>query len=248
MAKRLLSLVTAMLFITTPFVLAKDAPSIKKVFEEKGSIYYCPSGKQKIQLTKSGKDRNPILSPNGEKMVFIRKSSKMAYNPIDGADIPRDPLADQLWIMDINGKNEKMLVQDINPDDKGYDKWKGEDVIGFIEDESVQFSPDGKTVYYLTPAWVTSSALRSVNVDGTREHFITSANYLKVIDKGQYKGDLIISQHRYFLIGGSYDWYYVFTSKGKEVGPLADDLNHVDWDFLYFEDAQQDNSANKPKN
>ena len=237
-----------MLFITTPFVLAKDVPSSKKVFAEKGNIYYCSSGKQKIQLTKGSKDRNPILSPDGKKIAFIRKSSKMAYDPIDGAGIPRDPLADQLWLVDVDGKNEKILVQDINPDDKGYDKWKGEDVVGFIKDESVQFSPDGKKVYYLTPAWVTSSALRCINANGTDGRFIVAANYLKVIDKGKHKGNLIIQQHRYFFTQGSYDWYYIYSPEGKELAVLAPTLDDVDWDSFYFEDTQQDNGANKSKN
>ena len=222
--------------------IAQQLPSTaesKKVFVENRCIFCSLDGKNKIQLTKSGKDRNPILSPDGKKIVFIRKSSKAAYNPIDGADKPGDPLADQLWIIDIDGKDEKMLVQDNNPDNKGYDKWKGEDVIGFIEDENLQFSPNGKTIYYLTLAWVTSSALHSVNIDGTNERFIAGANYLKVIDKGQYKGDLIISQHRYFLAGGSYDWYYVFTPDGKEVGLLTDDLDTVDWNYFYSEDKQK---------
>ena len=206
----------------------------QEVLVENGNIY-CSSGKQKVQLTKSGKDRSPVLSPDGKTVVFIRKSTEGAYSPIEGADYPRDPLADQLWTVDIRGDNEKMLVQDYNPDSKkGYDKWRGEDVIGWIEDETVRFSPDGQTVYFITPAWVTSGALRSVNIDGSGGRFIAGANSLdKVIDKGDYKGDLVISQHRYFVGGGSYDWYYIFTPEGKEVGPLGDDLNTVNWDILY---------------
>ena len=236
MANRISILVTALLFITTSFVLAEDVSPPKKVFVEKGNIYYCPSGNQRIQLTKSGKDKLPLLSPDGKKVVFIRKSKEKAYDPIDGDGSSErlDPFADQIWAIDIDGTNEKMLVRDYNPEIKeGYDKMKVEDVIGFIED--MKFSPDGKTIYFLIEAWVTSSALHAVNIDGSNEHFITDANTLKIIDKGDYKGDLIISQHRYYVGAGSYDWYYVFTPEGKEVGPLGDDLDKVDWDILYFE-------------
>lgn len=221
-------------------VSANETIPLKGVFIETGNIYYSPTGGQKIQLTKSGKDKFPLLSPNGKKVVFIHKSKEKAYDPIDGEGPSErsDPFADQIWVIDIDGKNEKMLVQDYNPDiKKGYDKRKGEDVIGFIED--MKFSPDGKTIYFLTKTWVTSSGLHAVNIDGSNEHFITAANTLKIIDRGDYKGDLIISQHRYFVGGGSYNWYYVFTPEGKEVGPLGDNLDDVNWDFLNWESKKE---------
>ncbi len=205
---------------------------IDKVFEKDSCIYSSQEDKADIKLTNSGKDRSPVLSPDGKKIVFIRKSKEKAYDPTEGV-LPRDAFADQLWIIDVDGSNEKMLVQDKNPDISDVFSWRGEDVVGFIKDESLQFSPDGKTVYFLTPAWVTSSALRAVNIDGSSSRFIAGGDNLKVIDKGGYKGNLIITQHRYYITGGSYDWYYVFTPEGKEIGPLGKDLDNVNWDFLY---------------
>ncbi len=105
-------------------------------------------------------------------------------------------------------------------------------MVAHIDEESLKFSPDGKRLYFITSAWVTSGALHRVNVDGSGERFVAAANSLKVLGSGSYKGHLIISQHRYFLGGGSYDWYYVFTPQGKEVGPLGADLARVNWDLL----------------
>ena len=51
----------------------------QKVFVEKGNIYYSADGKNKTQLTKNGKDRSPIISPDGKYVVFIHKSDKEAY-------------------------------------------------------------------------------------------------------------------------------------------------------------------------
>lgn len=225
-------------FVMVVFILisaasAQETIPPKGVFIEKGNIVFY-DGTKKIQLTKKGIDRAPVLSPNRNKIVFLRKSREEAYDPVGGGEDSGPGLADQVWVIDISGNNEKMIVQDYNPDAKvGYNEWKGEDVVGYILDDSLQFSLDGKTVYYLTPAWVTSSALRTVNIDGSNDHFIAAANTLKVIDKGQYKGNLIISQHRYFMTGGSYDWFYVFNPDGKEIGVLGEDLDAVDWDFLY---------------
>jgi hypothetical protein len=152
---------------------------------------------------------------------------------------PDGILADQVWIVGIDGKKEKMIAQDHNPDEiRVAAKFDGSKVIAHIHEDYFQFSPDSKKVYFITSAWVTSGALHSVNVDGTGERFIAGANYLKVIDKGKHKGNLIIQQHRYFLTQGSYDWYYVFTPEGKELAVLAPALDDVDWDSLYFEDKK----------
>jgi len=211
--------------------IAYAAPA-STVFARDGNIYYFCGMKEVIRLTASGKDRGPVLSQDGKKVVFLRKSDREAHGE-HGDDSGSAILADQIWIVDIDGENAKILVRDRNPDDRGHDKWRGEDVIAHIEDDTLQFSPDGKRLYFISSAWVTAGALHSVNVDGTDERFIASANTLKVIGKGEYTGCVIVSQHRYFLTGGSYDWYYVFTPEGKEIGPLGDDLDAVDWEFLY---------------
>lgn len=224
--------VLVLLFLLLPCNAFSEGAIMHKVSAENGNIFFS-SGTVKKQLTTTGQDSAPILSLDGKTVIFIRRSNEMAYNPIEGADNPRDPHADQIWSVSIDGRSERMLVRDKNPDKSNPKNWRGEDVIGFIEDDSLQFSPDGKTIYFLIPAWVTSSALHAVNMDGSNEHFIAAANTLKVIDKGQYRGDLIVSQHRYFLAGGSYDWYYVFTPEGKEIGPLGENLKDIDWDFLY---------------
>ncbi len=186
-------------------MLAKDVPpskDAKKVFTKKGCIYYAPGGKMEIQLTKNGKDRAPVLSPDGKRVVFLRKSDKEAYLPTGGCEdyIKDDPdglLADQVWRVDVTGKNEKMLVRDHDPDEVAIEgDFDGSKVIAHIDDEELQFSPDGKQLYFITAAWVTSGALHSVNIDGTNERFIAGSSYLKVIDKGGYKGNLIINQHR----------------------------------------------------
>lgn len=213
----------------------------KRVFSDNGNIFFSPGGDEKIQLTKYGKDSAPVLSPDGKKVAFLRKSKKEAYLSVGAPEDylqsgPDAILADQLWIIDVDGSNEMMLVEDKNPDvTQGYDKWKGQDVIAHIDSDSIKFSPDSKRVYFITSAWVTSGAVHGVNVDGTNEKFITGGSTLDVIYKGQYKGNLITNIHKYFLTGGSYDWWWVVTPDGEEVGPLGDDLDTVDWDFLYSE-------------
>jgi hypothetical protein len=56
--------------------------------------------------------------------------------------------------------------------------------------------------------------------------FIAPANDLIVLNfcKGKHRDQLVLNQHRYFLGGGSYDWYWLFDRSGhKKIGPVADD-------------------------
>jgi len=44
----------------------------------------------------------------------------------------------------------------------------------------------------------------------------------QVILGGEYAGCLLVNRHRYFLGGGSYDWVWLLTADGKEIGPVSD--------------------------
>ncbi|MFC1514490.1 TolB family protein [Candidatus Omnitrophota bacterium] len=227
------------------FVIADSEISevgIKQVFVEKGNIYYLPEGKEAIQLTDSGKDETPVLSPDGKIVAFIRKSAKEAYLAVGAPeDYPPEGLfADQIWIVNIDGSGEKMLVENKHPKDIQItpdvprDDWVSyglERTIAHID--SLQFSPDSKRLYFITSAWVTSGAVHCVDVDGSNERFLMAGNSLEIIGEGRYKGYLIVRQHRYFLAGGSYDWLWLFTPDGEKEGPLGIDLDHQQRDFLY---------------
>lgn len=50
------------------------------------------------------------------------------------------------------------------------------------------------------------------------------ANDLLVLSfcPNKYKDDLVVLAHRYFAVGGSYDWYWLYDAAGKkEIGPLG---------------------------
>ncbi len=211
-------------------------PGQKEVFEKNKHIFYF-DGKTQVQLTKIGSNHDPVLSPDGKKVIFKRKSEQKAVIPVegDGFTDPEDAFADQLWIMDIKSRDKKLLVSDLPWPEQRQDieteklfPWIGE----------AQFSLDGKSVYFTAPVWVTSSALYVVPSDGEgKPKFIIDTNYLKVIELGTYKGNLILSQHRYFMYGGSYDWCYIYSPEGKELGVLSEGPEQIDWEMLYFEDT-----------
>ena len=84
--------------------------------------------------------------------------------------------------------------------------------------ERRKFDASGETY-----AWTTSNALHAVNIADAKQRYLLPANSLAVATDEEYKGNLILNQHRYFIGGGSYDWYWLFTPEGKEIGPLGEE-------------------------
>ena len=93
---------------------------------------------------------------------------------------------------------------------------------GFRE---LQFSADGQTLYFLSSTDVNRNHVHRVDTVSGETTFVCLGNSLDVVQRGDYAGHLIVTQHRYFVGGGSYDWPWMFTPDGKEIGPVAMDAN-----------------------
>ena len=164
------------------------------------------------QLTKNVKLTDLIESSDGKWIVFVKKSnytipSNCFYFSEKGEQ------ADEIWIVNTKEITKKLLVA---PQFSCKDASK---VI--IDPHHLQFSPDSKTLYFETSAWVTSGAIHAVDVDGNHLRFVTDGSELRVVQSGRYKGDIIVNQHRYRFKGdtplGSYNWDWLFTPTGKQI-------------------------------
>jgi hypothetical protein len=188
-------------FAAEPVVTARD-----------GNIFLSTNGVEK-QLTTSRRDSSPLLAPDGKWIVFVRA--------IDGAPILSGNIDDgkpaELWQIRTDGKEATRLARTRAAD-------KPENIIAAFDD--LQFSSDGRLVYFVSPAWATSGAVHVVNTTNGRERFVLAGNDLEVIHSGEYRDHLLVSQHRYFLGGGSYDWYWVFRPDGEEVGPVGEETEN----------------------
>ena len=188
--------------------------NLHKVFAEHGNVYYVASDKT-VQITHTGKDKNPSLSPDNKTIAFVRTSDILVPKSCVHFAFTSDDYANQVWIYDIATKKEKLLVKNNFLCDKL------EEVI--VDPEDLQFSPNSKILYFTTSAWVTSGALHAANVDGTNLRYLAPANSYQVVYNGKYKNRLIIQQHRYFSTTGegSYDWYWLYTLQGKQIKTLG---------------------------
>ncbi len=165
-------------------------------------------------VTSGGHDSAPVLSPDGKRIVFVRD---MGGKPIkDCAADASTATAQELWTVGSDGRGAHRLLslhgmQDVKATLCAFN--------------NPQFSSNGQLLYFDTPAWATSGALHVYDFRTGKEHFLLPSNGTQVLsacaDK-QYRDDLIVSQHRYFVFAGSYDWLWLFSPDGKEIGPVGE--------------------------
>jgi len=189
------------------------AAQLPHVYSDASNVFIESNG-AKIQLTRSEQDVDPVLAPNGAYVVFTRQGrgrSAQTYNP--GCLI--SPKPDELRQVNIDGSGDRLLLTGR----------KGEPQDQLCDFHSKQFSSDGQRLYFLTPAWATSGALHVYDTRSRDEHFVVPANNVLVLSfcNNKYRDDLVIRAHRYFVFGGSYDWYWLYDPMGKkELGPIGE--------------------------
>ena len=176
-----------------------------------GNVQFTSKTGQTTALTSSGRDSGPVLAPDGKWVAFVRKADgkKIAT----GSD-EVDPT--ELWQVRTDGKEATLLL-------KCRESQKPESVIAAFE--NLQFSTNGKLVYFVTPAWATSGAVHVVDTTNRKERYVLPGSDLKIVPSGEYKDCLLVQQHRYFIGGGSYDWFWLMRPDGKEVGPVGEDTS-----------------------
>jgi hypothetical protein len=182
-------------------LLAATPLAAQTVTAVHGDLVLTRPGAAPLRLTDSGRDHSPVLSPDGQRVVFVRGAGTGAQGPTE------------LWIVDARGGGERRLVAARMSD-------QPKQSLSDLQDPA--FSPDGRVVYFLSDAWVTSGAVHAVDLATGRERYVCPGNSLEVVPRGEYAGHLVVQQHRYFVGGGSYDWYWLVTPDGRDVGPLGE--------------------------
>jgi hypothetical protein len=47
-----------------------------------------------------------------------------------------------------------------------------------------------------------------------------------VVRSGEYRDCLLVARHRYFIGGGTYNWFWLLRPDGKEVGRWGEDTEN----------------------
>ena len=206
-------LIAAALFLPPGAVAAQNAAP--RVFSDAGNIFIARSG-AKSKLTASEMDVDPVLAPSGDFVVYTRQGRGRTLHGYDSTQFcMTEPRPDELRQINVDGSGDKILLTGR----------KGDPEHQLCDFRNKQFSSDGRRLYFLTPGWATSGALHVLDTRSGDERFVLPANDLLVLNfcSNKYKDDLVVLMHRYFLLGGSYDWYWLYDSTGKkELGPLGE--------------------------
>lgn len=184
----------------------------QRVSVKDGNIQFTDKTGQTTAITSSGRDSAPVLAPEGKWVAFVRK--------VDGKKIATgsdevDP--SELWQVRTDGKEASLLG-------RCREAGKPESLIAAFE--NLQFSTNGKLLYFVSPAWATSGAVHVVDTTNRKERYLFPGNNLKLVTSGEYKDCLLVQQHRYFIGGGSYDWFWLLRPDGKEVGPVGEETEN----------------------
>ena len=163
-------------------------------------------------------------------MVYTRQGRGRGVPGYDlGQFCVSTPRPDELRQVNVDGSDDRLLL----------DGRKGDGEAQLCDFRSKQFSSDGRRLYFLSPAWTTSGALHVYDMRTREDRFLQPANDLLVLNfcSGKYKDDVVVQSHRYFVFGGSYDWYWLYDPTGKkELGPLG----HFDSPDAMAKAAHQD--------
>jgi dipeptidyl aminopeptidase/acylaminoacyl peptidase len=177
----------------------------QSVLARDGNLFIKNKLGQTKKLTTSGRDSQPSLSPDGRRIAFVRGTpGQTVQTSLGKAE------ANELWLIDSDGEQPGRLVSA---------KEDNEPKNTLADLSSPQFSPDGHRVYFLSSAWVTSLAVHVVDIQSKVERFISPGSTIDVIQKGKYRGYLIVQMHKYFFgkRRGSYDHFWLLTPKGNEI-------------------------------
>jgi hypothetical protein len=193
-------------------LLATPAHAAPRAFIKDGNVMIEVDGVAK-QLTRSGRDAEPVLAPNGRFVVFTRAPEK---KPNDADDCGSGPAAENLMRVGADGTGEAVLVRGRSG------KTPQTRLCNYT---AKQFNSDGRLLYFLTPGWTTSGALHVYDFKARAGRFVVDASGLAVLSacKNEHKDRVAIMRHKYFVFGGSYDWYWLYDPRTrKEIGPLGE--------------------------
>ncbi len=170
-----------------------------------GNIFYRDENLEETQITFKNLDVGAILSPDKEKIAFLRQTTN---NPT--IECPEHPdfggnSWHEIWLYDLITQEETLLT---SAEDTCY---------GYIE--KLVFSLDEKKIYFKHSKWVTSSAIEVVDIATKKVNFITGGNTLEVIQEGEYRGNLLVSKHKYHPAPnyGAYSASCIISPEGEEI-------------------------------
>jgi hypothetical protein len=203
------------ILVTLSVLLATLMPAGAATVEVKnGNIELVQDGQQR-SLTKVGKDEDPVLSPDGKWVAFTRVNNRASKET--ALDCKSGALADELRRIRIDGTGEEFLL-------RGH--YSSDPKNSLCDFSHKQYTSNGRYIFFLSPGWAVSGGLHRYDSVTKKRTFVIDANDVIVLNdckNAANRDDLVVLQHRYFVVPGSFNWYWLFNRTGKtEKGPIGE--------------------------
>lgn len=211
----LLRLSLSITLLLTLALLLSSAASAASVKAKNGNIYFINDAGISARLTRLKSDTQPVLSPDKTKIAFVRTLPKREIQEADKETWMQATADTEIWMIDTTGADAHRVVATHIENDNNEKN--------LAQFNSLVFSLDGRQLYFLSKAWVTSDGLHVVNLANHQVQYLTDANDVRVISQGKYAGYLIVEKHNYSTgpEGGSYDAFWLITAYGAELKMLG---------------------------
>jgi hypothetical protein len=200
---------SSLLLASLAFAIPAHAVEVRTAYE--GLVVVGDDGRERALTTVQGDD-NPALSPDGRTVVFVR------HLPGDPAH-PDEAGPTELWTIGIDGSGATRVLAE-----RASDRPEQQ----LVTFNHPVFALDGRSVYVLSAAWVTSDAIHRLDLASGKITYVAPGNSLRVVRAGRWAGHLVADQHRYHRGGGSYDDFWLLKPDGRAVRDLGDDPSAVD--------------------
>jgi hypothetical protein len=145
-----------------------------------------------------------LTSPDGKWIVFVKPVTGESIGT--GAD---DFQPSELWQVDSNGRHPTLLV-------RCHGSFDGEMSTVVAQFNELRFSPDGRLVYFETPAWATSGALHVVDTTTCRENFICAGGM-----EG-FRGNNLVTVESVYNDNGHQNQRFLRSPEGRMLATLSE--------------------------
>jgi hypothetical protein len=221
-------------------LLATSLPAAnEEIWSFGGNVFARDPTRRVRQLPLLMPAATPDLSRDRQHIVFVKYRPREVDEPYSGHLYGREesPVGD-IWIAKVDGSDPQLVLKG------GHHPQLIPPVADFPKElegiSSPKFDPDGKRIYFIADAWVTSGAVYVLDLETREVKFFTPGNVFVVLHGAPHCGEILVLQHRYYgpPNQGSYDHFWL-VSPGAEVGEDFGDNLDAALGTLYGPDGRK---------
>lgn len=196
-----------------------------------GDAFFIDAKGGKHRLTKGGTVSEAVLSPDGRRVAYLKTvPGPKISGPLSALDGDFDP--QEIWLVRTDGTGRRKLSASLPTPEVGVSKRAGL--------ANLEFSGDGKFLYFSNLCAVVSGCLHQVDIAQATTKLFSGANKSKIVKSGRFLGYVLVVQHRYYRCGGSFEELVLLSPTGEEVMDLGPDEPEL-WEA--FDKANRDPNA-----